>query len=73
MVFELWRQDDNGNRFLVAVFSDRTAAEESLAEIGRSLHRQIYWISEKNERGKDSVSSNEETPGFERTETSGAD
>ena len=42
----LWRQDDNGNRFLIGDFSDRTAAEARLAELTRSLHKQTYWISE---------------------------
>jgi len=46
MRFFLWRQDDNGNRFLVGEYSDRAAAEARLAELTRSLHRQTYWISE---------------------------
>lgn len=42
--FELWRQDDNGQRFLVDRFATRTLAEARLAELTRSLHKQIYWI-----------------------------
>ena len=49
MVFELWRQDDNGNRFLVGAFSDRAVAERRLAELCRNPHKQTYWISEKTE------------------------
>jgi len=42
--FELWRQDDNGQRFLVDRFTTRALAEARLAELTRSLHKQIYWI-----------------------------
>ena len=52
MSFELWRQDDNGNRFLVGSYPDRQAAEERLAMLTRSLHKQTYWVVEsvgKNE------------------------
>ncbi len=49
MPCELWRQDDNGNRFLVGTFSDRTAAEQKLAELTRTPHKQSYWITEKTE------------------------
>lgn len=45
--FELWRQDDNGNRFLVGCFVDRADAERRLAELTRALHKQTYWISAK--------------------------
>ncbi len=47
MNFELWRQDDNGNRFLVGRFADRAAAEVRLAELTRSPHKQTYWITEQ--------------------------
>ncbi|GAC1469467.1 MAG: hypothetical protein PVSMB11_05250 [Desulfuromonadaceae bacterium] len=33
MAFELWRQDDNGNRFLVDSFNERSAAEKCLADL----------------------------------------
>jgi allophanate hydrolase subunit 2 len=45
MRFSLWRQDDNGNRFLVGDFPDRATAEARLAELNRSFHKQTYWIS----------------------------
>lgn len=51
MTFELWRQDDNGNRFLVASYPDRSAAEERLAELSRSLHKQTYWIAVQEDDG----------------------
>jgi hypothetical protein len=44
--FELWRQDDNGNRFLVEAFIDRAGAEKRLAELTRNPHKQSYWITE---------------------------
>jgi len=46
MRFELWRQDDNANRFLVGSFPDRAAAEERLAELTRCPHKQTYWITD---------------------------
>lgn len=49
MPFDLWRQDDNGNRFLVDTFADRTAAEEKLRWLTRSVHKQTWWISERPE------------------------
>ncbi len=49
MTVELWRQDDNGNRFLVGVYPDRSAAEKRLAELTIGTHKQFYWISENLE------------------------
>jgi hypothetical protein len=46
LVWRLWRQDDNGNRFLVEDFESRVAAEQRMAELMRTLHKQTYWISE---------------------------
>jgi len=45
MPYELWRQDDNGRRFLVATFADLAAAERRMGELTRSLHKQTYWIA----------------------------
>jgi hypothetical protein len=42
--YEIWRQDDNGNRFLVASFPARETAEQRLAELTRCSHKQTYWI-----------------------------
>jgi len=49
MSFELWRQDDNGNRLLIGCYADRSAAEAQLARLTRVLHKQIYWIEEKTD------------------------
>lgn len=46
MRFELWRQDDNGQRFLVGRYSDLDEAKRRLAELTRSQHKQMYWITE---------------------------
>lgn len=50
MPFELWRQDDNGNRFLVDTFADRAAAEARLQQLTRAIHKQTYWIAERPEK-----------------------
>jgi len=42
--FELWRQDDNGQRFLVDRFDSRQAAQLRQDELSAGGHRQIYWI-----------------------------
>lgn len=47
MCFELWRQDDNGNRFLVGTYDNRPAAEKRLGELTRVQHKQMYWIEEQ--------------------------
>jgi hypothetical protein len=44
MRFELWRQDDNGNRFLVGAWPERAPAEKMLEELARHPHKQMYWI-----------------------------
>lgn len=46
--FELWRQDDNGNYFLVGAFPDKAGAEQRLAELTRNPHKQTYWIKENH-------------------------
>lgn len=53
--FELWRQDDNGNRFLVVTFNDQAAAEQRLAELTHTHHKQIYWIRPLPGRTKETV------------------
>lgn len=45
MVYELWRQDDNGNRFVVGRWPDRVTAEARQAELSRGHHKQTYWIA----------------------------
>ncbi len=45
MRFELWRQDDNGNRFLIDTYDNLAEAEKRLAELTRVQHKQTYWIT----------------------------
>jgi len=47
--YELWRQDDNGNHFLIGCYGERSTAEAQLAGLTRVLHKQVYWITEKSE------------------------
>lgn len=49
-LYELWRQDDNGNRFLIAVYDDRDSADKRLAGLAGNPHKQMYWITELPER-----------------------
>ena len=46
MVFELWREDDNGQRFLVGRYPTLDEAEARLTELTRTPHKQCYWIVE---------------------------
>lgn len=46
MAWQLWRQDDNGNVFLVGTFVLPEHAEKRLAQLTRCQHKQTYWISE---------------------------
>jgi len=64
MSWQLWRQDDNGMRFLVGDFADRRAAEQRLAELTQCQHKQTFWLSESN-AGQATI--NPETPSAPRT------
>ena len=44
MSWQLWRQDDNGQRFLVGEYKDEATAETSMADLMKCLHKQTYWI-----------------------------
>ena len=52
MTWQLWRQDDNGNRFLLGDFATRELAERRMGELTQGHHKQIYWISETCEQGQ---------------------
>jgi hypothetical protein len=45
--WELWRQDDNGVRALIACFEEREAAMSALARFESQHHKQTYWLEEK--------------------------
>jgi hypothetical protein len=44
--WELWRQDDNGNRFLIARFASGEAARAEQRRFEALAHKQIYWIQQ---------------------------
>lgn len=43
--WQLWRQDEHGNRFLVGDFRMREPAQQRMAELTRKPHKQTYWIA----------------------------
>jgi hypothetical protein len=45
------RQDDNGNRYLVAVFEDHEQAQRARAEFESRGHKQIYWVERAGSAG----------------------
>ncbi|MHC1724415.1 MAG: hypothetical protein AB9866_00035 [Syntrophobacteraceae bacterium] len=45
--WELWRQDDNGVRVLIARFEDQEGALRALAGFESQHHKQTYWVEEK--------------------------
>jgi len=40
----VWRQDDNGHRFVVAHHADRQSAEAQAAQMQARGHKQLYWV-----------------------------
>jgi hypothetical protein len=50
-LWELWRQDDNGVRVLIACFEDHGPALEVLARFESRHHKQTYWIEDKGASG----------------------
>ncbi|WP_344660463.1 hypothetical protein [Catenulispora subtropica] len=48
-VFEVWRQDDNGNRFLMSRHPDRASAEAAVAAMEAGVqHKQLYFVVERS-------------------------
>ena len=47
MAWELWRQDDHGNEFLVRAFGDRAAADAERDVFEARGHHQHYWVAER--------------------------
>lgn len=46
--FEVWRQDDNGNRYLISTHAERAAAEAVVAEMESGVqHKQLYFVVER--------------------------
>ncbi|WP_030236517.1 hypothetical protein [Streptomyces sp. NRRL S-350] len=44
--YRVMRQDDSGNRFLVAADLDRAGAQRLAAEFEARGHKQLYWVEE---------------------------
>jgi hypothetical protein len=42
--WELWRQDDNGNRFVIGRFDSAEAAEAEQRRFEALGHKQTYWV-----------------------------
>ena len=40
----LWRQDDNGHRFLVSIMRTQAQAQQKRESYERLGHKQCYWI-----------------------------
>jgi hypothetical protein len=45
--WELWRQDDNGNRDRIGTFETHAAAQRALDRFEALGHKQIYWLEER--------------------------
>lgn len=41
---ELWRQDDNGHKFLIETFPCKADAVRAMKEFEARLHKQTYWV-----------------------------
>jgi len=46
MTWRVIRQDDNGNRFVVALLADEAAARALATELEATAHKQLYEVSE---------------------------
>jgi hypothetical protein len=42
--WELWRQDDNGNRFVIGRFDSAAEAEAEQRRFEALGHKQTYWV-----------------------------
>lgn len=53
MTFQLWRQDDHGNEFLIATFTEREKADAECARYAALPHHQHYWVASCQDRPVD--------------------
>ena len=44
----LWRQDDNGNRFLIARFATAESAEAEQRRYEALGHKQTHWVEKSS-------------------------
>ncbi len=47
--WRLMRQDDNGNVFMIEVFTDENHARSKGKELEAKGHKQTYWVEEHKE------------------------
>jgi hypothetical protein len=45
--WEVWRQDDNGNKFVIASDLSKADADELCAKMTARGHKQMYWVQEQ--------------------------
>jgi len=50
--WELWRQDDHGNKVLIEIFTSEEAAYSAQKEFEERKHKQTYWIEERKSEVK---------------------
>ena len=53
--WELWRQDDNGNRFVIGRFDTANAADAEQRRFEALGHKQTYWVQPSADRGGNRV------------------
>lgn len=51
--WELWRQDDNGNRFRIGRFATEARADAEQRRFEALAHKQIYWVERREDGGGD--------------------
>jgi hypothetical protein len=51
--WQLWRQDDNGNRVMIRAFANRDEAEAELRHFESLQHKQTYWLDERPVSGSE--------------------
>lgn len=49
--WQVWRQDDAGNQYLIVSGLSEVEARRLLVEYERRGHKQLYWIRRSNEAG----------------------
>lgn len=52
-MFQLWRQDDHGNQFLIREYAERAEAERARDELDARGHHQHYWVAESDGRERE--------------------
>lgn len=47
-LYQVWRQDDNGNQFVVESDLTREDAQKLAFELEARGHKQVYWVKEQD-------------------------